>query len=80
MSHNGGDGLEEFSVRLRELRERHTRPIRSRAVTSELIGLHRSMLAKYERGEQIPRADILAMIADYYGVSADYLLGREARR
>lgn len=46
------------------------------AVTSELIGLHRNALSMYERGEQIPRADTLRMIADYYNVSTDYILGR----
>lgn len=70
----------EFAARLRKLREGHTRPVRSMAVTSELMGLHRSMLARYERGEQMPRADILAVIADYYGVSADYLLGRSGEK
>ena len=65
-----------LAVRLRELREKHTKPIRSMAVTSELIGLHRNALSMYERGEQIPRADTLRMIADYYNVSTDYILGR----
>lgn len=65
-----------LASRLRELREKHTRPIKSMALTSELIGLNRNALAKYERGEQIPRADTLGMIADYYNVSTDYILGR----
>ena len=47
------------------------------ALTSELMGLNRNALAKYERGEQIPRADTLRLIADYYDVSTDYILGRE---
>ena len=64
-----------LAARLRGLRENHTRPIKSMALTSELIGLNRNALAKYERGEQIPRADTLRMIAEYYGVSADYILG-----
>lgn len=65
-----------MAARLRELREKHTRPIRSRAITSELMGLQKSTLAKFERGERIPRADTLRLIADYYGVSTDYILGR----
>jgi transcriptional regulator with XRE-family HTH domain len=67
--------MEEFAVRLQRLRE-SKRPLRSRRVTSELIGLSTNALQKYERGEAIPMADSLAKIADYYKVSADYLLGR----
>ena len=47
------------------------------AVTSELMGLSKNALANYERGKRIPRADALLLIAEYYGVSTDYLLGRE---
>lgn len=66
---------EQFPQRLRKLRE-EKRPLRSMAVTSELIGLPPSALSKYERGESKPSADSLAMIADYYHVSMDYLWGR----
>ncbi len=31
---------------------------------------------RYEQGEREPTASILAELADFYGVSADYLLGR----
>ena len=48
----------------------------SRKVVSELCGLHSDAIRRYERGEAIPTADALAKIADYYRVSADYLLGR----
>lgn len=64
-----------FAYRLRKLRE-EKRPLRSMVVTSELIGLSPSALSKYERGEARPTAEALAMIADYYHVSMDYLWGR----
>ena len=64
-----------FPERLRKLREgKH--PLKSMAATSELIGLPSGALRKYERGEAKPMADSLAMIADYYHVSMDYLWGR----
>lgn len=44
--------------------------------TSELMGLPSSALSKYERGEAKPTAESLAMIANYYHVSMDYLWGR----
>lgn len=65
----------DFPRRLRLLRE-EKRPLRSMAVTSELIGLPSSTLSKYERGEARPTAESLAAIADYYHVSMDYLWGR----
>ena len=67
--------MEEFAARLQRLRE-SKRPLRSRRVTSELMGLSKNALQRYERGENIPDADALLKIADYYKVSTDYLLGR----
>lgn len=67
--------MEELAERLQHLRE-NKRPLRSRRVTSELIGLSTNALQKYERGEAVPTAESLLKIADYYKVSIDYLLGR----
>ena len=67
--------LNEFPERLRRMRE-SMRPVRSMTVTSQLMGLHPDMLRRYERGEVEPSMDALYKIADYYGVSTDYLLGR----
>ena len=66
---------DEFPERLRRLRE-SMRPVKSMNVTSQLMGLHPDMLRRYERGEAEPLPDALCAIADYYGVSVDYLLGR----
>lgn len=52
------------------------RPVRSMTVTSQLMGLHPDMLRRYERGEAEPSMDALCKIADYYGTSTDYLMGR----
>ena len=30
----------------------------------------------WEKGKRLPRADYIVLLADYFGVSADYLLGR----
>lgn len=64
-----------FPERLQRLRESR-RPVLSRRVTSELMGLSTNALQKYERGERVPSAEALVMIADYYDVSVDFLLGR----
>lgn len=42
-------------------------------VTSELMGLSTSALRRYERGEREPTLSALVHIADYYGVSIDFL-------
>jgi transcriptional regulator with XRE-family HTH domain len=34
-------------------------------------------LTRYENGQRVPRAQIAARLADYYGVTVDYILGRE---
>ena len=64
---------EQFPQRLRKLRER--RRI-SRCVLSELCGLNRDAVRRYERGEARPTMDALMSLADYFEVSLDYLTGR----
>lgn len=66
--------MSDFANRLRQLRERK-RPVRSMTVTSQLMGLSPSALRKYERGEREPGLEALILIADYYGVTIDYLAG-----
>jgi transcriptional regulator with XRE-family HTH domain len=67
--------VNEFSDRLRKLREER-KPIKSMAVVSELCGLPRGAVRKYERGEAKPNMSALIALADYYEVSLDYLTGR----
>ena len=61
---------EQFPERLRKLRER--RRI-SRRVLSELCGLSRNMVARYERGECTPDIETAALLADFFGVTLDDL-------
>lgn len=39
-------------------------------------GIEQALLSKFERGERVPPTDTLITLADYYGVSVDYLLDR----
>lgn len=41
------------------------------------IGIRRSTLHNYRNRKLLPSAETLLKIADYFGVSTDYLLGRE---
>ena len=40
-------------------------------------GISFSTYQNYETGKRIPTADLLIKLADFYGVTTDYLLGRE---
>lgn len=68
-----GINLGVFQQRLRMLREKQRR---KQYVVSELCGLNRSTIRRYERGEMGPSVEALISIADYFEVSTDYLIGR----
>lgn len=63
-----------FAKRLQWLREK--RGV-SRMVLGELCGLNKNQIGRYERGERKPSADALCALAEYFGVTVDYLLCRE---
>lgn len=42
---------------------------------AENLNLSRGLLSNYEQGSRAPDYDTLILIADYYNVSVDYLLG-----
>lgn len=65
---------ELFPKRLQYLRER--RRI-SRKVLSELCGMSSDTVRRYERGEDEPKLSSLNALADFFGVSVDYLIGRD---
>lgn len=62
-----------YQRRLRDLREDHDKTQQNIA---DILGTSQTMYARYERGaNELPLRHLLKL-ADYYGVSADYLLGR----
>lgn len=44
---------------------------------AEEIGVSYSTISAYRAGVCLPGAEVLLKLADYFGVSTDYLLGRE---
>ena len=63
-----------FAIRLKELRK-------AKGVTQEqlavIIGVERSSIGKYEgKSGVIPSDDIKYRIAEYFGVTVEYLMGR----
>lgn len=72
--HKQGRELPVYAVRLRDLRR--ARGMSSRRV-SEYCGMSHGMVRFYENGMKEPKATALIALADFYGVSVDYILGLE---
>lgn len=58
--------------------ERYARLRDSKGLTdaqfSKIIGISKSTLSEWRSGRYVPKADKLQKIADYFGVSLDYLM------
>lgn len=61
---------------LRELRDKKGV---SQDIVSEACGMTRVTLARYETGTRIPKAENITRLAAYYGVTSDYILGRDQK-
>lgn len=64
-----------FSLRLKELREKKHLSQKQLAIE---LGVGVGSVGMWESSERIPPAKRLQTIANYFGVSVDYLLGRES--
>lgn len=64
-----------FSIRLKKLREEKS--IRQEDLAT-ILNISRQAISNYEQGTRLPKDEkILFLIADYFNVSIDYLLGRD---
>lgn len=43
-------------------------------------GIDQALISKYENGERVPPTETLMQLADFYGVSMDYIMGRTDRK
>lgn len=59
--------------RFAELREEHHL---TQAQLAERLGMATQTMSTWEQGLRTPPVEKLEMLADFYGVSTDYLLGR----
>ena len=48
----------------------------SQCQAAQALGISQALLSHYENGAREPGLDFVRRACDYYGVSADYLLGR----
>ncbi len=66
--------MNEFSTRLRQLRERNKD---SQAQIAKILGVSPQMVSKLEMAKSKPSMDVLKALAIYFNVSVEYLLGLE---
>lgn len=66
------NATEIFAERLRQLRLRRSESLH---ITAEAVGVTAQSLSLYEKGQRTINIDLLKRLAEYFGVSADYLIG-----
>ena len=69
--------LELFPKRLSSLRKEKKLSQREAA---KVLGVSQALLSHYENGVREPGLQFVAHACDFYGVSADYIMGRTALR
>ena len=62
-------------VRIRQLREDHDL---TQQQVAEMLGMKQPQYYRYEQGYRDIPTDILIRLADYYGTTTDYILGRSS--
>jgi len=65
--------MSNFSDRLKSLRKEKNLTL---AELGKDVGLTNATISRYESGARKPSQDILEILADYFEVTTDYLLGR----
>lgn len=67
--------MNKFSERLKELRQE--KGLSQQQLAINLKGkISRTAIAQWELGTRIIKSDSLIILADFFGVTTDYLLGR----
>lgn len=62
-----------LAERLKEIR---TAKKARQSDVANAIGVTPHAISQYENGTRLPSLDVLVILADYYGVTTDWLLGR----
>lgn len=65
--------MANFAERIRELRRKQGM---TQQALGKIINVGQDSISVYERGLNYPEVRNLIILADYFGVSTDYLLGR----
>lgn len=65
--------MADFAERLKDLRCKNGI---TQAALGKMLGVRQDAISTYERGRNYPEVRNLIILADYFGVSIDYLVGR----
>jgi len=65
--------MRKFSTRIKELREEKGL---TKTQLAQTLKLSDNIVGRWESGERMPSIDTLSLLADFFGVTTDYLLGR----
>ncbi|MCI9057175.1 MAG: helix-turn-helix transcriptional regulator [Oscillospiraceae bacterium] len=65
--------MANFAERIRTLRSEQNI---TQDALGKIVGVKRYSVYGYEKGNNFPEVPVLIALADYFGVSIDYLLGR----
>lgn len=71
------NNIDKFKDRLKDLRKEYGL---TQQEFAEKLGLVRTAVANYENGRNIPNAETLNIIANFFDVTVDYLLGRTGEK
>ncbi len=66
--------VEIFAERLKELREEKGISLKA---LGNAIGVSDIAISRWENLKRVPNIEVLALLADFFNVTTDYLLGRE---
>lgn len=69
--------LEIFAKRLKRLREQHNLTTRE---LGEIVGVSNATISRYETGKRDPDLIVVYKIAQYFGVSVEYLCGEDVNK
>ena len=58
------------------LRMERARIKKTQKQVAEEIGITAAAICNYENGDRVPTLQTLALLADFYGASIDYLVGK----
>lgn len=64
----------KFPQRLKELRKKSGL---TKKEISQAVGISQAAISRWESGLQVPQVDFAKILADFYGVSLEYLLGQK---
>lgn len=64
--------MQTYQIRLRQLREDHDK---TQKEIADFLGIEQTVYSRYETGRSDMKIFNIIALCEYYGVSADYVLG-----